>query len=191
MKKMMNRVLALLLVLAMSMSLLCVSASASGGAGWVEKLVTMAGDSYYTAEKVALNTPIAQTVSQKVGDYDYYSFELADQGYVSIEFSKSTDTKKDRRIVTISSLEDVERPFYEETLYVSSLAGQEGAKVGLSAGTYFICIKNYDQKNSYQDTMTVHYTKATDWETDSAQQQLPGHGANDAVISQATSLLEL
>lgn len=166
MKRMMNRVLALLLVLAMSMSLLCVSASASGGAGGVDKLVTMAGDSYYTAEKVTLNTPIAQTVSQKVSDYDYYSFELADQGYVSIEFSKSTDTKKDRRIVTISSLEDVERPFYEETLYVSSLAGQEGAKVGLSAGTYFICIKNYDQKNSYQDTMTVHYTEATDWETE-------------------------
>ena len=113
------------------------------------------------ATAIAVNT----TVNGKLTNYDddYFSFKVPENGYVYLSFSHPTTTNT-------ANFANVSLTGYTNVVTRCDIGSASTIKIGLTAGTYYVLVDEYDGYDQLGDnatySLTVNYTKASDWETE-------------------------
>ena len=117
-----------------------------------------------TANPIALNGSQSGNITNDGDDWDYYYFELTEDGVVTLSFSvpqKSNSSKAWKIIVTDS----VNHEFLSVDVYEKN-DGYVSPLLGLSKGKYYVIVKPYSvpKWSNAQYTLSLKFEKSDVWE---------------------------
>lgn len=122
---------------------------------------TETNDSFQKADNIAIGSVIHGSIMES-NDADYYKFTLPRAGYVQVNFShEPVDSGSNIWEIYFYNSQ------YEELAWRPSVGigiSQSMPKVGLSAGTYYIRIRDRDRWSDVPYSVKINYAASPNWE---------------------------
>ena len=144
-----------------------------------------------SAFPIQVNTEISDEISS-ADESDYYRFTLPSAGVVRLSFDCDGEHETGDWIVKVGTEEEIkEQKSYHGPIFTGKLldgftGADESANLGLPAGTWYVRIQPGNSYCALPYRLTVHFTPADNWETESNDNWKSGNPvAFDTTVSGA------
>ena len=172
-KKPVSLVLALILLLAL-LPVWAITPAAAAGSTESEP-----NDSMDSANTISLNTKISGNRGETY-DYDWFRFTLPSDGVISLTFGHQSQISGSGNYWASSFYTSDENALGDWSFWAGNTTADETTcQIGLSKGTYYLCIEEADNYSAQTYHFTVNFTASTAWEKE----------RNDSIIKPNTIAL--
>lgn len=156
MSKKIMRILASILICTLIFQPMCIQAKGKDAS-------TKANDSYASATYIGVNSTYIDYISS-YNDVNWYRFNISSAGYISLKFIHDyVESSRSHWRATLYNSSQSELVSYS---YAGNETENQGANIGLGAGTYYLKITSGDWDSDTNYKIRVNHTSSSMWETE-------------------------